>query len=252
MTDQTPVELVALAADMLLCSQPSPRDRALAELLNYAANTWEQQHGFLRDHLIAVARHTRDAARQAAGQTAAEQPDPTTADDPVPLRWGLNDVLYGDDDTTTICLSGPDREPYWLELDPDQAAVLRDDLAGQTAAADDTAQCWRSEPHAPHTWTLSPEEGGVDCPGRPAVEQPAEAQPAEASSSEITQSTRWVIEAQNPSGRWFELSHGFQNADEAHAWKSTELSQCVMPLRVVRVDASETRTVEHTPIEGPR
>lgn len=61
---------------------------------------------------------------------AAGQPDPTIADDPTPLRWGLGDVLYGDDGTITVCMSGPDREPYWLELDPDQAAVLDEYLAG--------------------------------------------------------------------------------------------------------------------------
>lgn len=71
----------------------------------------------------------------------AEQPDPTTADDPTPLRWGHDDVLHGDDDTVTVCLSGPNREPYWLELDPERAAALRDDLAapavGQPAEAQD-------------------------------------------------------------------------------------------------------------------
>lgn len=110
------------------------------------------------DRLEEVLAGIRDAARQAAGQPAtaveplaiprdtaqtlhtalgelltpatAGLPDPTTADDPTPLRWGLNDVLYGDDDTITVCLSGPDREPYWLELDRERAAVLRDDLAG--------------------------------------------------------------------------------------------------------------------------
>lgn len=56
--------------------------------------------------------------------------DPTEADDPTPLRWGLHDVLWGDDDTVTICLSGPTGEPYWLELGPDRADVLREDLAG--------------------------------------------------------------------------------------------------------------------------
>jgi hypothetical protein len=70
--------------------------------------------------------------------------DPTTADDPVPLRWGLNDILYGDATTTTICLSGPKREPYWLELTPNQNAVLRDALAGpvgqQTASRVELAQ----------------------------------------------------------------------------------------------------------------
>jgi hypothetical protein len=56
--------------------------------------------------------------------------DPAAADNPTPLRWGLNDVLWGDDDTVTVLLSGPAGEPYCLELDPERAAVLREDLAG--------------------------------------------------------------------------------------------------------------------------
>ncbi|GGT43506.1 hypothetical protein [Streptomyces purpureus] len=67
---------------------------------------------------------------QAAGQTPTTEPDPATSDDPTPLRWGLGDVLWSDDDTVIVCLSGPDREPYWLELDPERATALRDDLAG--------------------------------------------------------------------------------------------------------------------------
>jgi len=63
--------------------------------------------------------------------------DVAAADNPTPLRWGLNDVLWGDDDTVTVCLSGPDGEPYRLELKPERATVLREDLAGpvdETAA----------------------------------------------------------------------------------------------------------------------
>jgi len=59
--------------------------------------------------------------------------DLAAADNPTQLRWGLNDVQWGDDDTVTVLLSGPDREPYWLELDPERAAVLREDLAGPPA-----------------------------------------------------------------------------------------------------------------------
>lgn len=72
-------------------------------------------------------------ARQASGQADTE-PDPTTADDPTPLRWGHGDVLHGDDNTVTVCLSGPDRKPYWLELDPERAQALRDDLAAPAEA----------------------------------------------------------------------------------------------------------------------
>ncbi|MFC8583485.1 hypothetical protein ACFUGD_02745 [Streptomyces sp. NPDC057217] len=85
----------------------------------------------------------RTAARAEMADT--DQPDPTTADDPTPLRWGYGDVLHGDDDSIIVCLSGPTREPYWLELDPERAAALRKDLTpedapvvGQPAAAPDT------------------------------------------------------------------------------------------------------------------
>lgn len=107
----------------------------------------------------------RDAARQASGQqpdTAAglpdpavvdafihdmaSLPDPTTADDPVQLRWGLGDVLHGDDDTVTVCLSGPapDRRPYWLELDAERAAALRKELAPDVTPAAEQPETCRS------------------------------------------------------------------------------------------------------------
>ena len=59
--------------------------------------------------------------------------DLAAADNPTHLRWGLNDVLWSDDDSVIVLLSGPDREAYWLELDPERAAVLREDLAGPPA-----------------------------------------------------------------------------------------------------------------------
>ncbi|WP_328545383.1 hypothetical protein [Streptomyces europaeiscabiei] len=61
--------------------------------------------------------------------------DIAAADNPTHLRWGLNDVQWGDDDSVIVMLSGPDLEPYWLELDVERAAVLRQDLAGPDAAA---------------------------------------------------------------------------------------------------------------------
>ena len=65
------------------------------------------------------------------------------APDPTPLRWGLHDVLWGDDDSVTVLLSGPDGEPYWLELAPERAAVLRQDLAGPPT--DQTAETPREQ-----------------------------------------------------------------------------------------------------------
>jgi hypothetical protein len=65
-----------------------------------------------------------------------------TVGEPTLLRWSLDDVMWGDDDTITVLLSGPDREPYWLELDPARAAILRRNLAGpdgEQQDADDEA-----------------------------------------------------------------------------------------------------------------
>lgn len=97
-------------------------------------------------------------------QHMASQPDPTTADDPTPLRWGHGDVLHGDDDSVIVCLSGPDREPYWLELDAERAAAFRRDLAppGDCPQCGDTGAC-----------------NGGPC-AHPAVGQPAEAHDTDA------------------------------------------------------------------------
>ncbi|GHH30060.1 hypothetical protein [Streptomyces rubradiris] len=58
------------------------------------------------------------------GVTDGDAPEPTL------LRWGLDDVMWGDDDSVTVLLSGPAGEPYWLELDPERATALRENLAG--------------------------------------------------------------------------------------------------------------------------
>lgn len=80
-----------------------------------------------------------------------DQPDSTVADDPTPLRWGLGDVLHGDDGTVIVCLSGPapDRAPYWLELDVERAATLRKDL---TAPGDVPAAEQPAEAQATNAW----------------------------------------------------------------------------------------------------
>ncbi|MFE9391626.1 hypothetical protein [Streptomyces sp. NPDC006784] len=71
--------------------------------------------------------------------------------EPTPLRWGLDDTEYGDDDSTTLLLSGPRGEPYVLELDPDRAAALRDNLAGPDAVQQGNGACERcGEP--PESW----------------------------------------------------------------------------------------------------
>jgi hypothetical protein len=76
-------------------------------------------------------RRTADGITQLVAPTQAlREGEPLIVDadgaEPTPLRWGLNDVQWGDDDSVIVMLSGPDGEPYWLELE----AVLRTDLAG--------------------------------------------------------------------------------------------------------------------------
>lgn len=73
-------------------------------------------------------RHVVEVARATAETQQPAEPEPTQ------LRWGLNDVMWGDDDTITVMLSGPAGEPYWLELEPERAAVLREDLSGPDGA----------------------------------------------------------------------------------------------------------------------
>jgi hypothetical protein len=54
--DVEPGDDVAYAADRLLTSDASDRNRALAGLLNYAAATWDRHDVPLREHAQAVAR----------------------------------------------------------------------------------------------------------------------------------------------------------------------------------------------------
>jgi hypothetical protein len=131
---------------------------------------------------------------------AVEEPDPTTADDPTPLRWGLGDVLHGDDDTVIVCLSGPDREPYWLELDPERAAALRDDLAGpavgqpaEAQAADEARVRWCVESSYPNGGTvLLP---GVDDRGiADSYLNAARESSPEATHRLVRETTTWTVE----------------------------------------------------------
>jgi hypothetical protein len=100
---------------------------------------------------------------------------------PTPLRWGLDDVMWGDDDSVIVMLSGPDGEPYWLELDQERAAVLRQNLAGPEAArevvhacpprgAGLTPCCWRTPFELLRTDRMSADPAAVTCrPASPAL-----------------------------------------------------------------------------------
>jgi hypothetical protein len=106
--------------------------RAICEAEGFAWDSDMLEPDEYGDHADAVLQVLDELLpeRKDFAALAAGQPDPTTADDPTPLRWGHGDVLHGDDDTVIVCLSGPapERAPYWLELDRERAAALRDDL----------------------------------------------------------------------------------------------------------------------------
>ncbi|MER5891346.1 hypothetical protein ABT160_46780 [Streptomyces sp. NPDC001941] len=75
--------------------------------------------------------HDADRGRREPGAPLGpDRADLAAADDPTPLRWGLDDVLYGDDDTVTVLLADLEGAPYWLTLDPERAAALRESLTG--------------------------------------------------------------------------------------------------------------------------
>jgi hypothetical protein len=87
--------------------------------------------------------------------------------------------MWGDDDTVTVLLSGPNGEPYWLELAPERTAVLRQNLAGPDGGDDEpetgTCPCGHDDYHDTHEWADRP---GVWCPGiSHAADEPAAARP---------------------------------------------------------------------------
>lgn len=95
------------------------------------AEAWDQLDASLRKFLVNEATSWLEAAIAAGLLPPAESPTAIAdADNPTQLRWGLNDVMWGDDDSVTVLLSDEERRPYWLELDAERAAVLREDLAG--------------------------------------------------------------------------------------------------------------------------
>ncbi|MFJ9037431.1 hypothetical protein ACIRF8_12690 [Streptomyces sp. NPDC102406] len=120
-------------ADAVLAVLPAPADRAA--VLREAADRLHEMRMSEREWLPATGLHKGELElRHMSDEAQKEEPEP------IQLRWGLDDVMYGDDDTTTVMLSGPGGEPYWLELDPERAAVLRQDLAGPDTEADEAQQ----------------------------------------------------------------------------------------------------------------
>lgn len=133
-------------------------DRALGEFIAHARTDvpallaeirrLKGQRKYLLDQLAKKDAKSGDADR-AVREFLADEPAPgaeelTDAPNPVQLRWGLDDVQYGDDDSVIVMLSGPDGEPYWLELDAERAPVLRRDLAGPDGEqpGPDTLPAW--------------------------------------------------------------------------------------------------------------
>ncbi|CAM5591120.1 hypothetical protein [Streptomyces purpurascens] len=138
------------AADAVLAVVPAPTDRAavltaadrkfLSFALDQAAEEMSLGDGFTDEDSAALEKLRRMTVEAQPG------PDLAAADNPTALRWGLNDVLWGDDDTVTVLMSGPGGEPYRLELDQERAAVLREDLAGPEAQPTQPMPCSQPNP----------------------------------------------------------------------------------------------------------
>jgi len=130
MPDLTPADQLRAAAD---------RAREIGDTLHTELGNWLEATAHRLDasthpdwQWAVVEPSALAVARQLLGATTGEGAAAEELE-PVQLRWGLDDVMYGDDDTTTVLLSGPGREPYWVELDPERTAALRDALMGPTA-----------------------------------------------------------------------------------------------------------------------
>jgi hypothetical protein len=138
--DPTPArtELFEVLTDGGWSLAPGEAESARQLLDNYRTEVLHQGAAWLegdgQHYAAAMLRSTTDKSTAAAGEkgsaTLAPTPTPQPEADPVPLRWGLDDVMYGDDDSTTILLSGPDGAPYWLELGSERTTALRQALAG--------------------------------------------------------------------------------------------------------------------------
>ncbi|MDP5310444.1 hypothetical protein [Streptomyces poriferorum] len=186
--------------------------RALQSLDDLIADTTDpgvEALGARHELATALFNTSLAPARQVLGTTDQQ---PTTVLDglePVQLRWGLDDVMYGDDDTATVLLSGPGGEPYWVEMDPERTAALREALAGPEAqpATDQHEHVWATVPANGAyaqlmglTWTRC-----TTCDQQPATDQPDE---AEAHPTEVT----WIGEMQESDGLW-----GYLRADHDRA-----------------------------------
>ncbi|MGW6418825.1 hypothetical protein [Streptomyces sp. NPDC055055] len=102
-----------------------------------------------------------------------------------------------------------------------------------TTEATDLYQCWRTEPHPPHTWTRNPETGGVDCPGRVTPKPPAQAR---------TPYTEWQVELLYE-GSWTPSGPILTDHDAATAYFATR--QQINPFVTLRlVRKTTTSTVE--------
>jgi hypothetical protein len=122
---------LAVAAPDTVCTRVDGYHRTVGRFSNVLASDLDlvlHAHDDLSWCLSMVAKlRARVAELEAAAAPLIVDAD---GSEPIPLRWGLNDVQWGDDDSVTVMLSGPNGEPYWLELDAEQAPVLRTDLAG--------------------------------------------------------------------------------------------------------------------------
>ncbi|WP_062214659.1 hypothetical protein [Streptomyces sp. NBRC 109706] len=122
----------------------------------------------LRARVEELVRQRDDALVGIVTAKADDELGPVT-----PLRWGLGDVEADDDGNLMILMSGPDREPYMLELDAERAAALRDELpvAGPASGGYPPALPWAAWLDADDLSALLDAVSDVVVPHAPAGER---------------------------------------------------------------------------------
>ncbi|MFB7899909.1 hypothetical protein ACFC1B_26675 [Streptomyces xiamenensis] len=87
------------------------------------------------------------ADRLTAEVEQLRQDRPARADEPLTLRWSVQDIAFVDDGSVELYLTTTDGQPALLPLSAEQAAALRDDLPGSPTRAEVLEQvaAWLAE-----------------------------------------------------------------------------------------------------------
>jgi hypothetical protein len=139
-----------------------------------------------------------------------------------------------------VLLSGPDREPYWLELDPERAAVLRQNLAGPEGEAQQLEASARRALDALAMLILNNPDPGTEALGAQyELRQALFGQPSEFPAIRV-----WQIQAQRRDGSWNNYSAPIVDGAEAHGDYAETIANSGQRRAFRLVSSVTTQTVE--------